>query len=262
MPSKVARWQVDGPKLAARRIARGLTLEALARRAGVSARTLGRYENVAGIVGQLDQLRDIARVLHVPIERIARPPNAPAHTPPVPAQQDGAPSPFAFSAERVKLLAASQLESIVALERALPPPRRVPGPDGKPVPALTAAKFHNVYSACACYEGERFAMVGKVVKHQGATPAEAQMLGARLGVASRVLLSREITTGVEIKVTVHTKTKSETRLLHRAAEEERETCAIVKVMLAPETAAAEGKGFEFFLSTRPQAWAFVVEAVV
>ena len=54
----------------------------------------------------------------------------------------------------------------------------------------------------------------------------------------------------------------ETRALQKAFEEERETCAIVKVVLAPEDVVREEKGFEFFLSPKPLPWGFVVEAVI
>jgi transcriptional regulator with XRE-family HTH domain len=256
---KTAHWIVDGAKLTARRVARGMTWAELARRSGVAPRTLGRYTNVEGALGQLEHLRAVARVLHVPVEAIAHPPSEPP--PAVPEASPGAFSPYATPPERARLLAASQLEAIVALEARVPPPRPVPH-DGATVPVLTARKFHNVYSGFACYEAERFAMIGKVVKHHGVSSAEASLIGSKPGVAVRFLLSREVTDGVEIKITVHTAQKRETRSLQKAFDEERETCAIVKVVLAGEEAVKEGKGFEFFLSSRPLAWGFVVEAVV
>jgi transcriptional regulator with XRE-family HTH domain len=255
VPAKIARWLVDGPKLSARRIARGLTAAELARRARVSERTLGRYENLAGVLGQLDQLRDVARVLHVPVEAIARPASEP---PPADARPSAAasPGPFALTIEHARAVAKSQLEAMVALERTLPPPRAVADRDGKPVPVLTAGRFHKVYSAFGCYEGERFAMVGKVTRHHGASPTEAKMIGSKHGVAARFLLAREISGEVEIKITVHTATKHDTRALHKASDEERETCAIVKVVVAPEDVVKEEKGFEFFLSSKPLPWGF------
>ena len=105
-------------------------------------------------------------------------------------------------------------------------------------------------------------MVGKIGKHRGASPDEAKMIGTRHGFAVRFLFVRSITDGVDIKVTVHTAKAKETRTLLKAWEEERETCAIVKVTLAPEDVVKEEKGFEFFLSPKPLPWGFVVEAVV
>jgi hypothetical protein len=105
-------------------------------------------------------------------------------------------------------------------------------------------------------------MVGHVAKQRGASPLEARMIASKHGLAVRSLLVREITGGVDIKVTVHTASTKETRALQKAFEEERETCAIVKVWLAPESVVEEEKGFEFFLSPKPLPWGFVVEAVV
>jgi transcriptional regulator with XRE-family HTH domain len=256
---KAARWIVDGPKLTARRIARGMTVSALATRAGVSERTLGRYEKGTGTLAQLEHLRYVARVLHVTIDAIARP--AEDSPPAVPRAPSDVPSPFTAPPERARLLATTQLENIVALEARLPPLRQVDH-DGTPVPVLTARKLQNVFSAFATYEGERFAMLGSVGKQRGASILEAKMIGSRHGVAVRFLLVREITDGVDIKVTVHTAKAKETRLLQKAFEEERETCAIVKVVLASEEAVKEEKGFEFFMSPKPLPWGLVVEAVV
>jgi transcriptional regulator with XRE-family HTH domain len=259
MPIKVALWIVDAPALTARRIARGMTSSELARRAGVSVRTLGRYESGEAKLGKLQQLRYLARVLTVPITAIARPVDeAP---PAVPAAAPGAPSPYAPPPERARLLATTQLESIVALESSLPPPPPVMY-EKVPVPVLTARKLQNVFSAFATYQGERFAMLGVVGKQRGASPLEAMMIGSQHGVAVRFLLVRGVTDGVEIKVTVHTAKARETRALQKAFEEERETCAIVRVVMAPADAVKEGNGFEFFLSPKPLPWGFVVEAVV
>jgi transcriptional regulator with XRE-family HTH domain len=259
VPNNVACWIVDGPKLTARRIARGMTSAELSRRSGVSQRTLRRYEHGESTRAQVEQLRCLARVLHVSVDAIAEPAEkAPAAVAP---SSDGAPSLYAAPPERAALLATTQLESIVALEARLPPPHPVMH-DRAPVPVLTARKLQNVFSAFATYEGERFGVVGTVAKQRGASPLEARMIGSRHGVAVRFLLVREITDGVDIKVTVHTAKATETRSLQKAFEEERETCAIVKVVLAPEDVRADGSGFDFFLSPKPLPWGFVVEAVL
>jgi transcriptional regulator with XRE-family HTH domain len=256
---KAARWIVDGSKLAARRIARGMTAAELARRAGISVRTLGRYEKSEGKLADIEHLRCAARVLHVGVEAIAHPASdVPAAVPPA---ASGPPSLYAPPPDRARLLATTQLESIVALEARLPPPRPVVH-DNTPVPVLTARRLQNVFSAFATYEGERFAMVGSIAKQRGASPHEAQMIGSRHGVAVRFLLVREITDGVDIKVTVHTVKAKETRSLQKAFEEERETCAVVRVTLAPQDVTQQDKGFDFFLSPKPLPWGLVVEAVV
>ncbi len=193
MAVKVARWLVDAPKLSARRIARGLTSAELARRAGISARTLGRYESGKAALGQLEQLRGLARVLHVAVEAIARP--ADLAPPAVPAVPEGTPSPYAPLPERARLLATTQLESIVALEARLPPPRPMVY-DKAPVPILTARKLQNVFSAFATYEGEHFRDDPdgrRLAKQRGASPTEAKMILSRHGVAVRFLLVRQIT---------------------------------------------------------------------
>jgi transcriptional regulator with XRE-family HTH domain len=256
---KAARWLVDAQKLTARRIAKGMTTADLARRAGVSARTLGRYERGEATLGQVEQLRYIARALHVPVESIA----SPAETPPpaVPPLPSDAPNPYAPSPERARLLVTTQLESIVALESRLPPPKPVDY-ERTPIPVLTARRLQNLFSAFGTFQDEKFAMIGVIGKQRGAAPHEAKMIGSRHGIAVRFLFVRQITDGVDIKVTVHTAKARETRLLLKAHEEERETCAIVKVVLAPEDVVKEEKGFEFFLSPRPLPWGLVVEAVV
>jgi len=236
-----------------------MTSADLARRAGISIRTLGRYQTGAVKLAEFENLRYLARVLHVSVEAIAHPADEPP--PAVPPPPDGAPSPYAPLPERARLLATTQLESIVALEATLPPPRPVVY-EGAPVPVLTARRLQNVFSAFAAHDGERFAVIGVIGKQRGASPAEAKMIGSRHGIAVRFLFVRDITDGVDIKVTVHTAKARDTRLLQRAHEEERETCVVVKVWLAPEEAVRESVGFDFFLSPRPLPWGFVVEAVV
>ncbi len=259
MPIKVALWIVDAPALTARRIARGMTSSELARRAGISVRTLGRYESGESKLGKIQQLRYLARVLTVSVEAIARPVDTPP--PAVPAVPAGVPSPYAPSPERARLLASTQLENIVALELSLPPMPPVIR-DKVPVPVLTARKLQNVFSAFATYEGERFAIVGTVAKQRGASPLEAGMIGSRHGIAVRFLFVRSITDGVDIKVTAHSALAKDTRSLQKAYEEQRETCAIARVTLATADVVKEGGGFDFFLSPKPLPWAFVVEAVV
>jgi transcriptional regulator with XRE-family HTH domain len=258
---QASRWLVDGPALTARRIARGMKAAELARRANISVRTLGRYERTPGKLADIEDLRSLARVLHVAVEAIGHPATPPPPAVPAPLAASGAPSPYAAPPERARLLATTQLESIVALESRLPPPKPV-AYDGATVPVLTARKLQNVFSAFATYEGERFAMVGSIAKQRGASPHEAQMIGSRHGVAVRFLLVREITDGVDIKVTVHTANAKETRSLQKAFEEERETCAVVRVTLAPQDSTQQDKGFDFFLSPKPLPWGLVVEAVV
>jgi transcriptional regulator with XRE-family HTH domain len=253
------RWLIDAPKLTARRIARGMTSADLARRAGISVRTLGRYQSGAVKLAEFENVRYLASVLHVGVEAIARPADEPP--PAAPPPPDGAPSPYAPPPERARLLATTQLESIVALEATLPPPRPVVY-EGAPVPVLNARRLQNLFSAFATYDGERFAVVGFIGKQRGASPAEAKMIASRHGVAVRFLLVRDITDGVDIKVTVHTAKARETRLLQRAHEEEREVCVIVKVWLAPDEAVKEGVGFELFMSPKPLPWGLVVEAVL
>jgi transcriptional regulator with XRE-family HTH domain len=256
---KAARWIVDAPKLTARRIARGMTSSELAKRAGISTRSVGRYESGAVKLAQMENLRCIARALLVSVEAIAHPADAPP--PATPPLADGAPSPYAPLPERARLLVTTQLESIVALEATLPPPPPV-AHEAASIQVLTARRLQNIFSAFATYEGERFALFGVIGKQRGASPAEAKMIGSRHGVAVRFLFVRAITDGVDIKVTAHTAKPRETRLLQKAHEEEREVCVIVKVVLAPEGAVADGVGFEFFLSPKPLPWGFVVEAVV
>jgi transcriptional regulator with XRE-family HTH domain len=256
---KTVRWIVDGQKLAARRIARGMTCAALAGRAGISVRTLGRYERAGGeTLAEIALLRCVAKALHVAVEAIATP--APGAAVP-PTLADGSPNPYALSPERARLVATTQLENIVALEARLPPPKPIEH-RGDTFMVLTARTLQNVLSAFATYEGERFAVKGVAAKQRGASVTEAKMIGSRHGVAVRFLLVREISDGVDIKVTVHTTRARDTRFLQKALEEERETCAFVRVVLAPEDVVNAEKGFEAFLSPKPLPWGFVVEAVV
>ncbi len=256
---KAARWIVDAQKLTARRIARGMTSSELAKRAGISTRSVGRYESGASKLAQMESLRCLARALLVTVEAIAHP--ADEVTSVVPPPPDGTPNPYAPLPERARLLATTQLESIVALEATLPhaPPVTY---EGAAVPVLNARRLQNVFSAFATYEAERFAIIGVIGKQRGASPAEAKMIGSRHGVAVRFLLVRAITDGVDIKVTVHTAKARETRLLQKAHEDEREVTVIVKVALAPDEVVKEQAGFEFFMSPKPLPWGFVVEAVL
>jgi transcriptional regulator with XRE-family HTH domain len=256
---KAARWVVLGEKLAARRIARKLTVEQLAKKAGISERTQRRYESEAGVLGDIDRLGCVAKVLGVPIEAIAQPETAPEPVPLVAREKND--SPYAPPPERAKLVAETQLEKIVALEARLPPPKPVLH-EGAQVPVLTAREFQNVLSAFATFEGERFALTGTIVKQRGSSPFEAQTLGARYGTCTRFLFVRKLTDGADIQVTVLTAKPKETRAMQRAFAEEREVCAIARVVLVAEEAYAAGKGFDAFLSPRPLPWGFVVEAVV
>jgi len=256
---KAARWVVDARKLTARRIARGMTTLELAKRAGISTRTVGRYESGAVKLAQMESLRCLARALLVTVDAIAHPAEEVAAI--VPPPPDGAPSPYAPLPERAKLLATTQLESIVALEATLTPRPPVTF-EGATVPVLSARRLQNIFSAFATYEGEKFAIVGVVGKQRGAAPHEAKMIGSRHGVAVRFLLVTPITDGVDIKVTVHTARAKETRLLQKAHEDEREITLVVRVVLAPDEVVRESAGFEFFLSPKPLPWGLVVEAVV
>jgi transcriptional regulator with XRE-family HTH domain len=269
---KSVRWVVDGPKLTARRLARGLTAAELARRAGISSRTLARYEKSgiggARALGEVEHLKYAARVLHVSVEAFAHPETAPADAPapavaslPAATATSADSGAYAPPAERARLLATTQLENIVALEARLPPPKPVMH-EKEPIPVLTARKLQNVFSAFAAYDGERFAVIGHIAKQRGASPLEAAMIKTRHGLAVRFLLVRTIGAEADIKVTVHTAKAHETRQMQRVFEEEREVCVIARVRLATPEAVKDDKGFDFFLSPKPLPWGFVVEAVI
>ena len=169
-----------GTQIAARRVARGMTVKQCADRAGISDRTLRRYES-----GRRASARSTRSVAWRPCsawnESIARPPRGPRPAGRRLALGRRAEPLRAAPGSREAARADAARDVRSALEARLPPPKAVSFEGALVRRPLTALRLQNVFTTYAVYEGERFAIEATVARQRGASRLEAKMLGSRGG---------------------------------------------------------------------------------
>jgi transcriptional regulator with XRE-family HTH domain len=241
-----ADWIVSPDALSRARQAQLLNQEELAKKSGVSVRSIRAYERSSQPV-RIETLQCLAKALSVGVKEIAglRARHASASPGPVPS-----PLP-----ER------TPLETLVDLERTA-------GITAAPVATalgtaetLTAKRLQDVLTAYALHDGARFALTGKVAGMRGIAPGEAKLLGSRGGVAARFHVLKEIAPGKEFGVTVHSADRSHTGALQRLYGAH--AAILVRVLLVPGEPTDDGPGFSSFITrlTTKRPWTFVVEEV-
>ena len=243
-------WTIQPAALKRLRLDKLLNQEELAKKSGVSVRSIRAYERDAQPV-RLETLVCLSKCLGCEVKELGR----------VAAKEDQAPARPPEPASPSTLPPRTPLETLVDLERAQgaqPPP--VSTARG-PVEVLTARRLHDVFTAFALHEGARFFLRGVVDTQRGIGPAEARLLGSRMGLAARFHILKEIAPKHELGVTVHSATEEHTQALQALQGKGAEL--VVRVVVVPGEHSDDGPGFTSFItrvaSKRP--WTFLVEEV-
>jgi transcriptional regulator with XRE-family HTH domain len=249
-----SEWFVSPEGLSRARNTQLMKQEELAKKSGVSSRSIGAYEREEQRV-RLETLQCLAKALSTDVKDIAVLRTRGKGARPSPSDPPRPPAPPSA------LPARTQLETLVDLERAA----RVPAPrfdsSRGPVETLTAKLLQDVFTAYALYEGARFAIEARVEGMRGIPPAEAKLLGSRGGVAARFHLLKEVVPGKEIGVTVHSGDRAHTTKLQALYGETARV--FVRVAVVPGEPSEDGPGFSSFITkvTSKRPWTFVVEEV-
>ena len=253
-------WFVSSGALSRARLDQLLSQGQLAKKSGVSERSIRGYERSDQRV-RLETLQCLAKALSVEVRDIAalRTSDSGAAKKPVRSTAPGAPAAAASSPS--VLPPRTQLETLVDVERAAGiAPAPVETPRG-PVEILTAKRLQDVLTAYALHDGARFALAGKVDGMRGIAPAEAALLGSRGGVAARFHIVKEVVPGQPVGVTVHTAAREHTDALqkHYGAM----VTLHLRVVLVPGEPRDDEPGFSSFITrlTTKRPWTFVVEEV-
>jgi len=247
MAPMASDWFVSSERLARARKAQLITQEELAKRSGVSVRSIRAYERVDQRV-QIETLQCLAKALATQVTEIAslrkrgesaRPPEA-TPTPDPPSS----------------LPARTPLETLVDLERAA----GLPASTG-PVETLTAKRLQDVFTAYALHDSARFVLEGRVDGMRGIAPDEAKLLGSRGGVAARFHVVKEVVPTKSVGVTVHSAERAHTTKLQALYGETARL--VVRVVIVPGEPRDDGPGFSSFITrlTTKRPWTFVVEEV-
>ncbi len=213
-----------------------MTVEKLAGRAGVSARTVYTLEKSARARSSVVTAESLEGALEMENGALL------VHDAADEASVDAIPPP------RVKR-APSRLDALAA--------REPPAPPSDTTPPMTARAMKRLLTAFAIYEGERYVVDGRLDEHRALTKVEARLLGTKVGVGGRFHVMRVVVGTEELGITVHTMRAAETRAL--LAKKGKPVRLEVRVVVAPDD---EVDGFVFFLSPTLTPWALVVEAML
>jgi transcriptional regulator with XRE-family HTH domain len=251
------KWQVDGARLRALRMAKLWTVPELATKAGVGERTLTDLE--AGRRGaRADTVRVLARALAVaPEDLVAKPAPAPAApaTPPVaPARAEPAP-PIAIPP--AKQPAQTRLDVLADLVRARGL-SRPPALVGKAkVAVLDPVVMQNLFARHAAFEGQSFVVEGRIERQRALSVAEARALKTRVGVGARYRVVVEVMAGEALDVTLHAVDRALAGALQEKMGQPVRVVAQVRVV-----AKDDARVVSLFASARKRAWALVATRVV
>jgi transcriptional regulator with XRE-family HTH domain len=257
-------WFVSPEALSRARVAQLLSQEQLAKKSGISVRSIRRYEATPMRV-KLDTLQCLAKTLAVEVRDIAA-----LRTNGVPSAKQAAARSASSSSSREAPAALppsvlpprTQLETLVDLERAANITAAHVDTARGPVETLTAKRLQDVLTAYALHDGARFALSGKVDGMRGIAPAEATLLGSRGGVAARFHIVKEVVPGQPVGVTVHTAERAHTDALQKHYGGA--VTLQLRVLIVPGEPRDDGPGFSSFITrlTTKRPWTFVVEDVV
>jgi transcriptional regulator with XRE-family HTH domain len=244
-------WFVMPEALRRARLAQLLSVELLAKKSGVSVRSITRYESKEQRV-RLETLDCLAKAVAAKVNDIAR-----LRASGVASNRSENGATQTASA----IPARTQLEALVDLELAR-------GIDPAPVktkrgavPVLTAKGLQDVFTAYALYNGERFFLRGVVDTQRGIPADEAKLLGAKPGVAARFHLLRGVVPGSVVGVTVHTATDVHTKALQKL--QKKEISVVVRVVVTSGEP-SDDVGFSSFITkiAAKRPWTFVVDEVL
>ncbi len=247
---------VNGELLRAKRIAKRWTLETLARKAGVSARTVQNVETSARSRATLVTAELLAQALGMETDALfvndnnAEPSDAPREAA---AAAGVVASPDAIPPPRAKR-APSRLDALAAREP--PVPDSPAATNGALVP-VTARRLQDLLTGFAMYEGDRYIVEGRVDAQRALTKTEARLLGTKVGIGGRFHIMRPVVGTEELGITVHTMRAADTRAL---LAKKNETVRLEVRVVVPSH--DDDDGFVFFLSPTPSPWALVVEAIL
>jgi transcriptional regulator with XRE-family HTH domain len=245
-------WAVKAKALREHRKSKLLTVEALAELSGVGARTIHKYESGKG-GARLAHLEFLAKALEVPLRAIARADeDETKDTRAERAEPAAAPAP-----PKTARLPRTSLETLVDAERAAnakAPPLTTK--NGK-VPALTAKKLQDVYTAYALHAGTRMYVRGVIDSQRGVDAEEAKHLGGKPGECARFHVLAPLAGGSTLGVTVHARAKHAIALQERAGDGT-EATLVVRVHVVAGGADAV---FTAFIMTAKKPWALLVEEI-
>jgi transcriptional regulator with XRE-family HTH domain len=157
-------------------------------------------------------------------------------------------------------LPSSTLAQRARLERQLGRhARRVTTPSGE-YPLLGPDRLNRLYTHFKDYEGERFAVVGRIEDHRGMPAPAATVLATEVGRGARFLVTRALAAAVPFYATVFTIEGKHTRRLMRHYDDETTATVIARVVVAEPRDAWKGF-FIFEKRPRPWPWALVVDEV-
>jgi transcriptional regulator with XRE-family HTH domain len=253
-------WFVSPNALSRARLDQLLSQEQLAKKSGVSVRSIRSYESAEQAV-RLETLQCLAKALTIEARDLGaiRAKGESARARPSTAVPASAPPPLPPG--NPALPPRSQLETMIDLERAAglsESPLQTPA---GPVPPLTAKRLQDVFTAYALHEGQRFCLTGKVDSTRGIPSEEAKLLGGRAGVASRFHILKEVAPGRPLGVTVHASKAEHTAALLDFGH--RDVTLLLRVVVVPGEPTADGPGFSSFITktTSKRPWTFLVESV-
>jgi transcriptional regulator with XRE-family HTH domain len=226
--SMANEWFVNPAGLSRARLGQLLKQEELAKKAGVSPRSIRSYEKTEQRV-RIDTLQCLAEALAVEVKTIASLRSRASGEPTTTAAPSTSPIP-----------PRTQLETLVDLERAAGiEPATVKTARG-PAETLTAKLLQDVLTAYALHDGSRFVLTGKVDGMRGIAPDEAKLLGSRGGVAARFHVVKEVVPGKPVGVTVHSGDRAHTTRLQKLYG--KDATLVVRVVLVPGEPRDDGPG--------------------
>ena len=253
-------WTIKSKVLRRLRIEKLWSVEELAKRSGVSVRSIRAYEARDTTV-RPDSMQCLAKALGAEPTELGR-----VHDPSATRSNGaGASSRTAIAASPsmtsvTKLPPPSRMEELVEIEREVAPLPPLDTPSGA-VAAFTVKSFQDIFTAYKMFEGERFWLEGVIKAQRGISDAEAEMLGTESGVGARFHIVKEVKPGHAVGITVHTREGTHTRHLQkRVGERARIVFSVKRATNGAND--AEPRGFAFFMSERARPWALVIDDVL
>lgn len=250
------QWSVIPAALQRARLALLLKAEELAKKSGVSVRSIRRYESTEQRVS-LETLKCLAKALSAEVKDLARLGPSGRAKP-----ESAPPSPDAGGAQTSPLPPRTQLEACIDLERAAKVDPAPVATSAGLVPILTAKRLQDVFTAFALHDGARFFLAGTVDTQRGVLADEAKLLASTAGVCARFHIVKQLAENHHFGVTVHAARKEHTARLQ--ALHGKEARLLVRVHVVPGDRAEDGVGFTSFITkvTSKRPWTFVVEEVL
>jgi transcriptional regulator with XRE-family HTH domain len=240
----MANWKILGKRLKRERVRAGFSFEQLAARAGISERSIRRYE-ARDTSTRKEQVVALAKALGIAAEELGKPSEAPA----------------VLSATRTnrELLdrhfpKRSELERRVALEADSYAVRGLPLPENE----LTAKRLQDIFTVYVGYAGRRFLLTGLVDRQRGLSVQEGESIGSKSGVGARFHVVKLVAPNEPIGVTVYTRAIEDSLAFQDRFNGE----VSVEVSVVVREIENGFPGFSFFGGESKRPWMFVVERIV